>query len=63
MGIPVRIALNKDILSLEVENRLKDLQKKTYFIHEAENYPHMFKSCLLKGKQKLSLAEKRMGKI
>ena len=44
MGILVRIALNKDILSLEVkENRLKDLQKNLFYSCEAENYPHMFK--------------------
>ena len=63
MGIPVRIALNKDILSLEVkENRLKRLTKKNLFYScEAENYPHMFKKLPPERHTKaLYSAEKRM---
>ena len=42
MGIPVRIALNKDILSLEVkENRLKDLQKTYLFMRGRKLSSHV----------------------
>ena len=46
MGIPVRIALNKEILALEVkENRLKRLsQKNLFYSCESEQYPKMFEA-------------------
>lgn len=65
MGIPVRIALKKDLLSLEVkENRLKRLTKKNFFYScESEKYPEMFSRLSSKSKEEaLRLADQRLKK-
>ena len=53
MGIPVRIALKKDLLSLVIkENRLKRLSKQNPFHWcEAEKYPEMFSKLTNKNKE------------
>lgn len=63
MGIPVRIALKNDILSLEIkENRLKRLSKKNIFYScESEKYPAMFAKFSEEKKIKaLKIAEERL---
>lgn len=63
MGIPVRIALHNEILSLEIkENRLKRLTKKNLFYScESENYPTMFQALPSEKKTSaLKTAERRI---
>ena len=63
MGIPVRIALKKDLLSLVIkENRLKRLSKQNPFHWcEAEKYPEMFSKLTNKNKEEaLKIAEDRL---